>query len=249
MFFYSFIISIATNYKIGGIFFNGKNMKREIKTTGDNSKTLYIEALDECYHSHHGALQEAEYVFIQNGLKKVRQNEINILEMGFGTGLNVLVTMAEFLKMKGIRINYFSLEKYPISLEEAKQVAHDELFESPIVKETYREIHACEWGKLVEIQPGFFLKKMKTDFFALRNIDLPLINLVYFDCFGARVQPDLWEKTLFELIAEKMQSDGLLTTYSSKGSVRRALQELGFSVEKLAGPKGKREMINAILQK
>lgn len=94
-------------------------MKREIKTTADNSKTLYIGELNECYHSHHGALQEAEHVFIKHGLKKLAQKEINILEMGFGTGLNVLVTLREFLKMEGVRVNYFSLEKYPITEQEA----------------------------------------------------------------------------------------------------------------------------------
>lgn len=224
-------------------------MKREIKITADNSKTLYIEGLEECYHSHHGALQEARYVFIKNGLEKLEQKEINILEMGFGTGLNVLVTMEKFIEMKGVKINYFSLEKYPITEQEANELAYDELFENDVVKETYHKIHQTEWEKLVEIQPNFSLRKIKTDFFDLPKIDLPPIDLVYFDCFGARVQPDLWEKPLFELVAQKMKQGGLLTTYSSKGSVRRALQELGFEVEKLAGPKGKREMINAIYNK
>ena len=92
-------------------------MKRIVKTTGDNSRTLYIEELDECYHSHHGALQEAEHVFIKNGLEKLDEKEIKILEMGFGTGLNVLVTIQKFLQSTDLRINYYSLEKYPISLE------------------------------------------------------------------------------------------------------------------------------------
>jgi len=91
------------------------------------------------------------------------------------------------------------------------------------------------------------IKKIKTDFFELEKIELPEIDLVYYDCFGARVQPDLWEKPLFELVKTKMKKGGLLTTYSSKGSVRRALQELGFEVQKLEGPKGKREMLNAVL--
>lgn len=224
-------------------------MKRAVKTTADESKTLYIEALDECYHSHHGALQEARYVFIKNGLEKLDLEEVNILEMGFGTGLNVLVTMESFLQKQGVKINYFSLEKYPITEQEASELAYDDLFENNIIKETYHKIHRTEWEKLVEIQPNFSLRKIKTDFFDLPKLDLPPIDLVYFDCFGARVQPDLWEKPLFELVAQKMKQGGLLTTYSSKGSVRRTLQELGFEVEKLAGPKGKREMINAIYNK
>lgn len=222
-------------------------MERVIKTTADNSKTLYIEELNECYHSHHGALQEAQHVFIKYGLQKVNTREINILEMGFGTGLNVLVTLREFLKRSNLRINYFSLEKYPINIGEAKQLAFDELFEEKIIKESYEKIHLLPWGEVAKILPNFFLKKIKTDFFELNQIELPKINLVYFDCFGARVQPNLWKKPLFELVMAKMDAGGLLTTYSSKGSVRRILSDLGFSVEKVKGPRGKREMLNAIL--
>lgn len=223
-------------------------MERVVKTTADNSKTLYIGELDECYHSHHGALQEAEYVFIKNGLQKIIKPEINILEMGFGTGLNVLVTIQEFLKLKDVKINYFTLEKYPITQQEAEAVGHSDLFENEKIKKAYKKIHECEWEKSVEILPNFFLRKIQTDFFDLEKITLPKIDLVYFDCFGARVQPDLWEKPLFQLVKDKMQKGALLTTYSSKGSVRRGLQELGFKIEKLAGPKGKREMLNAILE-
>ncbi|WP_213279126.1 tRNA (5-methylaminomethyl-2-thiouridine)(34)-methyltransferase MnmD [Chryseobacterium indologenes] len=222
-------------------------MKREIKTTNDGSKTLFINELNENYHSHHGALQEAEHVFIKNGLNLMNDCEINILELGFGTGLNVLVTINEYLKTdKNHVINYFSLEKYPINESEVKDLAYFEHFDNPEFKNIYQKIHLADWEKSVEIISGFNLKKIECDFFDLKDIDLPKINLVYFDCFGARVQPDLWEKPLFELVSDKMAINGLLTTYSSKGSVRRILQELNFQVEKKQGPPGKREMINAI---
>ncbi len=222
-------------------------MKREIKTTKDGSKTLFISELNENYHSHNGALQEAEHVFIKNGLNLINDCEINILELGFGTGLNVLVTINEYLKTdKNHVINYFSLEKYPINESEVNDLAYFELFDNPEFKNIYQKIHLSDWEKSVEIISGFNLKKIECDFFDLKNIDLPEINLVYFDCFGARVQPDLWEKPLFEMVADKMAINGLLTTYSSKGSVRRALKELNFQVEKKQGPPGKREMINAV---
>ncbi|MBO9691579.1 tRNA (5-methylaminomethyl-2-thiouridine)(34)-methyltransferase MnmD [Chryseobacterium sp.] len=222
-------------------------MKREIKITNDGSKTLFINELNENYHSHHGALQEAEHVFIKNGLNLINDCEINILELGFGTGLNVLVTINEYLKTdKNHVINYFSLEKYPINESEVKDLAYFELFDNPELKNIYQKIHLSDWEKSVEIISGFNLKKIECDFFDLKDIDLPKINLVYFDCFGARVQPDLWEKPLFELVSDKMAINGLLTTYSSKGSVRRILQELNFQVEKKQGPPGKREMINAV---
>lgn len=222
-------------------------MKREVVTTKDGSKTLYIEELNENYHSHHGALQEAKYVFIKNGMNLMNDYEINILELGFGTGLNVLVTINEFLKTdKNHVVNYFSLEKYPVSMNEIDELAYETLFESEKLKKLYKKIHETEWEKLVEILPNFNLTKIQCDFFDLENINLPKINLVYFDCFGSRVQPDLWEKPLFEMVSNKMSEKGLLTTYSSKGSVRRILKDLDFEVTKKPGPPGKREMINAI---
>ncbi|KQR95662.1 peptidase [Chryseobacterium sp. Leaf180] len=222
-------------------------MEREIRITNDGSKTLYIKDLNENYHSHHGALQEAEHVFIKNGLNLIYDSEINILELGFGTGLNVLVSINEYLKTdKNHTVNYFTLEKYPVSADEISQLAYDTLFINDNVAEMYQKIHAAEWEKPTEIIKGFTLTKFQCDFFDLESIKLPQINLVYFDCFGARVQPDLWEKPLFELVSDKMSTGGLLTTYSSKGSVRRILEELNFRVEKKQGPPGKREMINAV---
>ena len=222
-------------------------MKREIKTTSDGSKTLYISELNENYHSHHGALQEARHVFIDNGLKTVQNYEINILELGFGTGLNVLVTIDEFLKTdKNHVIHYSTIEKYPVNECEVTELSYDSFFDEPNIKEYYRKLHECEWNKTTELFPNFFFTKYHRDFFDLKEIELPKINLVYYDCFGARVQPDLWEKPLFEMVADKMEMGGLLTTYSSKGSVRRILEELNFKVQKKTGPPGKREMINAI---
>ena len=222
-------------------------MEREIRTTNDGSKTLFINDLNENYHSHHGALQEAEHVFIKNGLNLINDYEINILELGFGTGLNVLVTINEYLKTdKNHIINYFTLEKYPINEYEIENLAYFDLFGNPELKNIYQKIHQTDWEKSQEIIKGFNLKKIQCDFFDLKNIDLPKINLVYYDCFGARVQPDLWEKPLFQMVSDKMSVNGLLTTYSSKGSVRRILKELNFNVEKKQGPPGKREMINAI---
>ena len=221
-------------------------MKREIITTSDGSKTLYISELNENYHSQHGALQEANHVFIDNGLKLIKSCEINILELGFGTGLNVLVTINELLKNdKNHIINFYTLEKYPIKESEFLDLEYHLLFEFAESREIYLKIHECEWNKMTEIFPRFNLKKINCDFFDLEKLELPEINLVYFDCFGARVQPDLWEKPLLEMVSNKMKKEGLLTTYSSKGSVRRILQDLNFKVEKKAGPPGKRVMINA----
>ncbi|WP_379963538.1 tRNA (5-methylaminomethyl-2-thiouridine)(34)-methyltransferase MnmD [Epilithonimonas sp. UC225_85] len=221
-------------------------MKRELISTKDGSKTLLINDLEETYHSKHGALQEAIHVFINNGLNLINNYEINILELGFGTGLNVLVTIDEYLRNdKNHKINYFGVEKYPIFLHEASELAYSELFLNEFLKDLALKIHELEWETPNKLTTDFSLTKLKKDFFEIKNTDLPPIDLVYFDCFGARVQPDLWEMELFEIVASKMKTGGLLTTYSSKGSVRRNLIELGFEVEKKQGPPGKREMINA----
>lgn len=140
-------------------------MEREIKTTNDGSKTLFINELNENYHSHHGALQEAEHVFIKNGLNLINDYEINILELGFGTGLNVLVTINEYLKTdKNHIINYFTLEKYPINESEIENLAYFEHFDNIELKNIYQKIHQSEWEKSVEIIPGFHLHKIQCDF-------------------------------------------------------------------------------------
>lgn len=221
-------------------------MKRELITTSDGSKTLLINELGETYHSKHGALQEAKHVFIKNGLNLLNHCDINILELGFGTGLNVLVTIDEYLKnSRDYKINYFGIEKYPIIFTEASELSYSDLFSNQFVKDLSLKIHELEWEIGNELLTDFTLTKIRKDFFDLKTTDLPLMDLVYFDCFGARVQPDLWELDLLEIVAGKMKSGGLLTTYASKGSVRRNLIELGFEVEKRQGPPGKREMMIA----
>lgn len=220
-------------------------MGRIVKKTEDGSSTLYVTDLNETYHSTHGALQEAEHVFINNGIKKINKSEINILELGFGTGLNVLCTINEYLKNSvEKKINYFTIEKYPLEIEEALSLQYNSLFDKEVAA-LFSSIHGCEWEKITRITREFYLMKIRADFFDLKNIDLSPIDVVYFDCFGSRVQPDLWEETLIKMVTDKMTTGALFTTYSSKGSLKRILKSLNFEVEKLDGPKGKREMINA----
>lgn len=222
-------------------------MQRQIKTTKDGSKTLYINDLHESYHSSHGALQEAQHVFIINGLNLINKCEINILELGFGTGLNVLVTIDEFLRTdKYQHINYYTLEKYPVKSTEIEALDYPLLFQNKKLTEIYQNIHEVSWEKTHQIIPGFSLTKFQCDFYSLPNLEIPHADLVYFDCFGARVQPDLWEEPFLKLVTAKMAKGSLLTTYSSKGSTRRALEALGLTVTKKPGPPGKREMMNAL---
>lgn len=222
------------------------NMKREIKTTLDGSKTLFISDLNESYHSHHGVLQEAEHVFIENGLYLMNNCEINILEIGLGTGINAFCTFFNnFKKQEKHKIKYFALEKFPVLWEEIEKLDYFELYPNYNAENFFRKLHLSDWEIPVKISEYFNISKFKKDFFALKDLSLPPMDLVYFDAFGARVQPELWEKKLLEQVANSLKSGGLLTTYSSKGSVRRLLIELGFEVEKKQGPKGKREMMIA----
>lgn len=157
-----------------------------------------------------------------------------------------MVTLDEYLKTDFChKISYYSLEKYPLKPEEALSLEYDCFFDESTIKEAFNKIHHTDWEKLENIYREFYLQKIEDDFFNLKNMELPPVDVVYFDCFGARVQPDLWEEPLVKMVAEKMAPGGLFTTYSSKGSLQRILKGLNFEVEKLEGPKGKREMINA----
>ena len=217
-------------------------MKREIITTGDGSKTIQIMDWQEQYHSKHGAIQEAYHVFIKSGLDLFKKQEINILEIGFGTGLNAFITLIEFEKRK-LKVNYTGVEAFPVSVEELDQLNYLEELKSLARKTDFDLMHTSPWGKTVEIVTDFSLKKEQIlfkDISAVAEYDL-----IYFDAFGARVQPELWTVEIFQIMFNAMKSNGYLVTYAAKGSVRRAMQEVGLLMERLPGPPGKREMLRA----
>lgn len=227
-------------------------LDRKLVKTEDGSATIYIPEWNESYHSKHGAVQEAYHVFIQNGLNLVAdRKEIRLLEFGFGTGLNALITYIEALRLN-LTVDYVSLEKFPVSVDEFNQLHFaasiqafkNEEMEVDSLDLTYRKLMATEWESKSQIDSNFYLTKYQTDFF---DYEFPNeeFDLVYFDAFGARVQPELWTEELFSKIYSTMKSGGVFTTYSSKGSVRRALLAVGFEVEKVPGPPGKREMLIA----
>lgn len=218
---------------------------RTVVETMDGFKTLIVNSLDETYHSRHGAWQEANHVFIENGIMKFSGDEIHILELGFGTGLNTLAT-AWAIRNKKMNVHYHSIEKYPITMEEVQILDYgQQVPDKEWGRQIMNEIHKSKWEIPQLITENFTLYKYNISFTELHQLNLPKINLIYFDCFGSRVQPDLWERPFLDKIVEIMGKGSLLTTYSSKGTFRRALQELGLKVSKIPGPKGKREMIQA----
>ncbi|WP_255424504.1 tRNA (5-methylaminomethyl-2-thiouridine)(34)-methyltransferase MnmD [Apibacter sp. HY039] len=219
-------------------------LERIIITTTEGSKTLHIPEWNECYHSQHGILQEASHVFLDQGFDQIDSDVFSILEMGFGTGLNAFLTCYK-AQEENKKITYFTLEKYPVEEKELRELEYWKLINKGNAEETYFNLHQAPWGELTEINENFSIMRYNSDFFELINLPVSSIDLVYYDAFGARVQPELWENEIFSQLYGTMSEGALLTTYSSKGSARRAMQHAGFKVEKKEGPKGKREMVNA----
>ncbi|MCL7754029.1 tRNA (5-methylaminomethyl-2-thiouridine)(34)-methyltransferase MnmD [Polaribacter sp. Z022] len=214
-------------------------MKREILITLDGSTTINLPDLNEQYHSKNGSIKESYHVFIESGLKKVSTNNVSILEIGFGTGLNCFITYLEAKKT----INYVGVEAYPVTEEEVGKMNFISVLNAEKEKATFNEIHNVSWEKKHQISEGFTLTKRKQFFEDINDRDA--FNLIYFDAFGARVQPQLWTVEIFQTMFDSLKENGILVTYSAKGSVRRAMQEVGFTVERLPGPPGKREMLRA----
>lgn len=220
-------------------------MERKIITTSDGSKTIHIVDWDEQYHSKHGAIQEAYHVFIKSGLSLFKDRSLSILEIGFGTGLNCLISMLEAPKFN-LNVQYTGVEAYPITPEELKQLNYISELKAEIVSDKFDLMHQSSWEKNVKISKSFSLYKQQKDFKELE--DANKFNLIYFDAFGARVQPELWTEAIFLKMYTALQNEGVLVTYAAKGSVRRAMQAVGFVVERLPGPPGKREMLRATKQ-
>lgn len=216
-------------------------MDRKIIKTADGSSSLYMPEWDENYHSKHGAIQEAYHVFIRSGLDLFTDGvELGILEMGFGTGLNCFISFLEAQK-RDLKVNYVGLEGYPLATDLIKELNHPEALNAMASVQSYQHILESEWDVSTNISDNFMLLKkalMFEKFDEVQNFDL-----IYFDAFGARVQPELWTEEIFSKMYSALKPGGVLVTYSAKGSVRRALQFVGFEVERLPGPPGKREML------
>lgn len=218
-------------------------MNRKIIITDDGSTTIQLLDWNEQYHSKNGAIQEANYVFIKQGLSQVKNKEVDILEIGFGTGLNAFITFLEAQK-RDLKINYVGVEAFPIEKNELDKLNYISKLKAEEYKEEFSLMHQSNWNEAQKIATNFTLTKRKQKFEEI--IDQNKYNLIYFDAFGAQVQPELWTEVIFKKMYESLKKDGILVTYSAKGSVRRAMQSVGFTVERLPGPPGKREMLRAI---
>ncbi len=218
-------------------------MQREIITTADGSRTIHLKEWNEHYHSKHGAIQEAYHVFIKQGLHLFQNQSINILEIGFGTGLNALITYLEASKLN-LKIVFRGVEAYPVSARELAQLNYISELNAEDSQQQFQRMHQSSWEEEILISDWFTLYKEQSDFKEISAQNQ--YDLVYFDAFGARVQPELWTEDIFSIMFRALQNGGVLVTYAAKGNVRRAMQKVGFEVERLPGPPGKREMLRAI---
>lgn len=218
-------------------------LKREIIQTEDGSTTIHLEEWNESYHSKHGAIQEAKHVFIKNGLSLFAGKTISILEIGFGTGLNAFITYLESQNL-GQVIDYVGVEAYPVVPEEIESMNYVEELGAQNEWEIFKKMHESNWNEAFSLSNHFTITK-RQQFFQEIN-DVEQFDLIYFDAFGYRVQPELWSTEIFKKMYDSLKTNGVLVTYAARGVVKRSMIEVGFRVEKLAGPPGKREMFRAL---
>jgi tRNA U34 5-methylaminomethyl-2-thiouridine-forming methyltransferase MnmC len=210
--------------------------------TADGSHTLFVSELNEHYHSVHGAVQESSHIFIRNGLEVCKADPLSIFEVGFGTGLNALLT-AVICSSGNRKVNYTAIEKYPLDSSTIRSLNHHQ-FAGEKGKEIFNMIHASPWNININICKNFNLKKIESD---LTKEQLPgRYDLIYFDAFGPDKQPEMWTRKIFEGISSVTNKNGIFVTYSAKGDVKRSLKACGFDVTLLPGPPGKRQMIRAM---
>lgn len=219
-------------------------MKTEYRKTADGSTTLYLPGMDEQYHSLNGAFTESDHVFIRMGYRHHPSPDPVIFEVGFGTGLNCLLTAYRAEKEKR-PTSYLAIEKYPLTDEVINKLDYGRFIHKEGQK-LFSSIHQCEWGVPVQLSHYFNLYKMKADLTDF-SWQLPQsCNIIYFDAFGPDKQPEMWTLPIFERLYKMILPGGVIVTYSAKGEVRRRLASAGFSMEKLAGPPGKKEMLKGI---
>jgi len=216
-------------------------MNSELLITEDGSHTLFVPAIDECYHSTHGAVQESRHIFIEAGLKQCIKPDIRVLEIGFGTGLNAFLTLIEAERSLK-QIHYTSLELYPVEVEKALQLNYPEELASD-KRALFELLHTAPWNTEIQISPFFTLEKIETDF--TRFDFTGMYDIIYFDAFSPEKQPEMWSQQQFETLYAHCNPGAILTTYCAKGVVRRAMQAAGFTVERLQGPPGKRQILRS----
>lgn len=212
-----------------------------VEVTADGSHTLFLPQLNEHYHSVNGAVQEGVHVFIEAGLHQCAKEIINVFEVGFGTGLNALLT-ADYASKNNKTIHYASIEAFPLSDDITQQLNYAGQDQTNL----FEKLHTVEWGSEQQISEYFYLTKIEADFTDFSFSDYTnRFDVIYFDAFAPDIQEYMWTQEVFDKMYNIAREDAILTTYCAKGVVRRRMQQAGFTVERIPGPPGKREMLRA----
>ncbi|MCW5912735.1 MAG: tRNA (5-methylaminomethyl-2-thiouridine)(34)-methyltransferase MnmD [Cyclobacteriaceae bacterium] len=211
--------------------------------TGDGSHSLLDAGLDETYHSRHGAMQESEYVFIEQGLhfrlERNRPSRLNIMEVGLGTALNAWLTF-RCPAIQSLPVQYFAVEKFPLPAAVWQQLNY-----ADADRKLFEDIHTLPWNSWQPVTDRISLFKCEDTLQHLQMPDLKF-DVIYYDAFAPGKQPEMWTLNMLEKTVQNLQAGGVFVTYCAKGQLKRDLKSLGLAVESLPGPPGKREMVRAI---
>jgi len=216
----------------------------EIRKTKDGSHTLISDKFGELYHSHNGSIQEANHIFIKNGLQNFNK-EISVFEMGFGSGLNAILSYY-YAKKNSLKINYTTIEAYPVSIEISKKLNYNDFIKEDDYKKVFNEIHSSKWEKENIISDFFKIYKIKNKIEILDIEKLEKVDIIFYDAFAPNSQATLWEEEILTKMYNYLKPNGFLITYCAKGVFKRTLKKIGFQLESLAGPIGKREITKAL---
>ena len=223
-------------------------INKKLFQTSDGSFSLACEDIKETYHSRHGALQESQYVYIEKGLEHWRKRNpeatlCRVFEMGFGTGLNMLLA-ASFAQQKKVKIYFETVENDVLSDAVHEQLEYVDHFPELATQEVRMDLLANHWNVHFSFLPEFQCLKNNQDYFEWKSAEN--FDVIFYDAFGAHAQSEMWETRALERSLDYLNKGGVWVSYCAKGSVRRSLEALGMQVERLAGPPGKREMLRAV---
>jgi len=216
-------------------------MERNAVYTADGSSTIHVPGLGEHYHSVHGAEQESLHIYVRPALEAINVREISILEFGFGTGLNAILSLAHAISPVR-KVSYHAVEKYPLSESEVSNLRFS-ILGNEDYQHKFNLMHAAPWNTWFPVTASFQLYKELSDFRVFKP--LGMYHIIFFDAFSPDAQPHLWTDEIFNRLYSIVYQGGILTTYSSKGLINRRLQRAGFDVKKNPGPPGKREFLVA----
>ncbi len=212
--------------------------------TADGSHSVRDKQTGATYHSVHGAIRESEHVYV-NALRHLAQTQpsVSILEMGFGTGLNALLSCLA-VEGRDVQVHYTTIERFPLEAAIIHTLNYCTMLGRPERQALFQQLHACDWGSDQTIARDFTIHKIAAGIEDASTAGVA-VDIVYYDAFAPEVQAELWSRAIFEKISACMKKGGMLTTYCSKSVVRRAMQAAGLRVEKRPGPPGKREIVYA----